>query len=273
MRRNLILAILAVLVLVILSLLSNPFTTQNTSRMLLSPTLNAPFGTDTLGRNALLLALAGLKQSFLIAVLAVLIGASFGTLVGIIAGRLFHKPADIVLGHLQDVIFAFPALISAMLLTALTDSSNINWLKDLRQSGMIAMFAIALFNIPVFARILRARAALLWQMPYVAAARLNKQSDTLIALRHIFPNLMAPLLVHSATQLAMALIAEAGLSFIGLGVQPPLASLGRQLAASQSFITIAPNLLLAPALILITLTALLVFIGDQLSKYMDELGL
>ena len=242
----------------------------DTSKIFAASHFSAPFGYDHYGRNILLFSLSGLRQSMLIAVLAVLLGASLGTLVSVLSTRYYRGILDQSLSRINNLIFAFPALITALLLTSFAQSAGLDWLNALRSTGMLAMIAIALFNVPVFAQITRARAAWLWQRPFVQVAHFAGHSHLYCAFRHVLPNILAPVLVHCATQVAMALIAEASLSFLGLGVTPPLASLGRQIAEARTYIAVAPQLVLIPALLLVFATLVLVLSADRMAQNLDD---
>lgn len=190
-------------------------------------------GTDALGRDVLSLLMGGAANSLAVAAAAVVAGLGLGVPLGLVAAA--HKGAGAVAMRFSDIVFAFPALLSAIMLTA-----------ALGPGGRCIVLAVGLFNVPVFARVVRASALVQWQMPYVLAARVAGKGRVRISLEHILPAITGPLLAQGAIQFSTAIIAEAGLSYIGLGIQPPLPSWGRMLGDAQTLISLAPHLALAP---------------------------
>jgi peptide/nickel transport system permease protein len=132
-----------------------------------------------------------------------------------------------------------------------------------------AVIAIGLFNIPVFARVSRGAAMALWTREYVLAARIAGKSRTAISVQHILPNLLSLLIVQAAIQFAMGIVAEAGLSYVGLGAQPPMPSWGRMLAEAQTMIGFAPWLAIMPGLAIVVIVLGLSLLGDGLRDLLD----
>jgi peptide/nickel transport system permease protein len=202
-------------------------------------------GTDQLGRDLLSMLMAGAGPSLGVALLATAIGIAGGVPLGLIAAA---RPGwlDEVIARAADILFAFPALVLAILIVAILGPGAIH-----------AGIAIGLFNIPVFVRTTRAAARGVWTRDYVQAGRLAGGGWLYLSLRHIAPNIVAPLIVQAAVQLSLGLIAEAGLSFLGLGAQPPTASWGRMMADGQTLIAVAPRLVVLPGLsIMLTVLAI-----------------
>ncbi|WP_408590126.1 ABC transporter permease [Novosphingobium sp.] len=211
-------------------------------------------GTDQLGRDVLSLVMAGAATSLGVALLgtgaALLVGVPLGLAASAARGWL-----DDLLMRGADVLFAFPALLMAILLTALLGPGAIN-----------AALAIALFNVPVFARVTRGAALVVWTRAFVSAARLAGLGRVRIALVHVLPNVAPQVLVQASIQAGLALLAEAGLSYVGLGVQPPAPSWGRMLAEAQTLIGIAPRLVLVPGLAILLAVSGFLLLGDGLSR-------
>jgi peptide/nickel transport system permease protein len=200
------------------------------------PTAHHWLGTDQLGRDVLSLLMAGAKNSVGVALLSVLIGASIGIPMGLVAAAR-RGPVDDLLMRGNDVLFAFPALLLAILITAVFGPGAVN-----------AILAIGLFNIPVFARVTRGGALQVWTREYTLAARVAGKGWLLISVEHVLPNLISLLLIQAAIQFSLGVIAEAGLSYVGLGAQPPTPSWGRMLNEAQTLTALAPLLAVAPGL-------------------------
>jgi peptide/nickel transport system permease protein len=200
------------------------------------PSAHHWLGTDQLGRDVTSLIMAGAKNSVGIALLSVLIGAAVGVPIGLVAAAR-RGILDEVLMRGNDVVFAFPALILAILLTAVFGPGAIN-----------AIIAIGIFNIPVFARVTRGGALQLWTRDYTLAARVAGKGWLRISIEHVLPNLTGLLLIQAAIQFSLGVMAEAGLSYVGLGAQPPTPSWGRMLNEAQTLTALAPLLALFPGL-------------------------
>ncbi len=141
----------------------------------------------------------------------------------------------------NDLVFAFPALLSAIMITAIFGPGAVN-----------AIIAIGIFNIPVFARVARAGALALWPREFILAARAAGKGQALITVEHILPNIANLLLVQGTIQFALGILAEAGLSYVGLGAQPPMPSWGRMLFDAQTRMIVAPWLAIFPGMAIIS---------------------
>jgi peptide/nickel transport system permease protein len=214
-------------------------------------------GTDHLGRDMLSLVMKGTLTSFVVAAIAVAIGAAIGVPLGL-AAAAWGGPAEWLILRVNDFLFAFPALIIAILITTLFGPSAIN-----------AMIAVGIFNIPVFARVARGGALSLLTLDYVAAARLAGMGSLEIARRHILPNIASLIIVQATIQLAMGILAEASLSYVGLGTQPPATSLGLMLKDAQTYALLQPSLALIPGLTIILVVVALNLAGDGLRDLLD----
>ena len=204
-------ASLAFLLIGFVSIVWTPYPIENISigNAMQDPSLAHWFGTDHLGRDMLSLVMKGTLTSFVVAAIAVAIGAAIGVPLGLAAAS-WGGPSEWAILKLNDFLFAFPALIIAILITTLFGPSAVN-----------AMIAVGIFNIPVFARVARGGALSLKTLDYVAAARLAGMGPLEIARRHILPNIASLIIVQATIQLALGILAEASLSYVGLGTQPP----------------------------------------------------
>lgn len=214
-------------------------------------------GTDNLGRDLLSLVMSGTLTSFVVAALAVIIGAGIGVPVGLMAAA-WGGPAEWLVLRLVDFVFAFPAVVVAILITTLFGPGAVN-----------AIVAIGIFNIPVFARVARGAALSLLGLDFIGAARLAGLSHWQIALRHLLPNILSLIIVQGTIQLSLGILAEAGLSYIGLGTQPPATSLGLMLRDAQALFLIHPWLTLVPGLCIAMIVIALNLAGDGLRDALD----
>jgi len=214
-------------------------------------------GTDNLGRDMVSLLMAGTLTSFLVAALAVGIGAGIGVPLGLLAAA-WGGPVEWLVLRFSDFIFAFPAVIVAILITTLVGPGAIN-----------AIIAIGIFNIPVFARVARGGALSIATLDFVAAGRLAGLGNTRIAYHHLLPNIMSLLIVQGTIQMSLGILAEAGLSYIGLGTQPPETSLGLMLRDAQGVFLIHPWLTLLPGIAIVLIVIGLNIAGDGLRDAID----
>lgn len=244
------------------ALLSLVWMPQNPIRIRILQKLQPPltdglFGTDHLGRDVLSMVMAGSFNSLSISLLSVLLGMSVGTALGILCAAR-RGAIDTVIMRVCDAIFALPPLISAIMIAAL-----------LGGGVLTAVIAIATFMVPVFARIGRSTAQQIWARDYVLAARMAGRGRFAISFAHVLPNIASQIIVQAAIQLALAMLTEAGLSFLGLGVAPPNPSWGRMLADSQTYLGTAPYLALVPGLAIAITVLGLNLLGDGLRDYLD----
>ena len=224
---------------------------------LLPPSAGHWLGTDPLGRDVLALLAAGSRGSLLVALAAVAIGAGLGVPLGLAAAAAGGLGAE-ALTRLNDLVFAFPALLLAVLVSA-----------TLGPGAATAVLAIGIFNVPVFARLTQASARALASRDFVLAARAAGKGELAIACEHLLPNLAGLLVVQVSMQLSLAIAAEAGLAYLGLGTQPPAPSWGRMLNEAQTLTAIAPWLAWFPGMAL-TLTVLAFgLIGEGLRARLD----
>ncbi len=221
------------------------------------PSLRHPLGTDQYGRDTLSRILAGAVNSILVGLVTVAIGLVVGVSLGLLAAY-GGKAADEAIMRLADLLFGFPAVLTAILITSILGPSMVN-----------AMLAIGIFYIPVFARLTRAVARVVWEKEFIAAARASGIGELAIVRRHVLPNILSPLLIQGTIQFAVAILAEAGLSYLGLGTQPPHASWGRMLNEAQTFLDTSPWMAIFPGLAIAWAVLGFNLLGDGLRDVLD----
>ncbi|MGF6158027.1 peptide/nickel transport system permease protein [Ensifer sp. KUDG1] len=260
--RNLTIGATVTLILVAMALVSYVWTPYSPTAMnfrdkLQGPSLAHWFGTDNFGRDILSMIMVGARNSISVSIVAVLVGAGIGVPLGAWAAARGGWVDGLVM-RMSDLAFAFPALLTAVIITAIFGPGAVN-----------AMIAIGIFNIPVFARVTRGASMGLWKREYVQAARCAGRGDVSITLLHILPNINHVLLVQVTIQFALAIVAEAGLSYVGLGTQPPMPSWGKMLNDAQTFIYQAPWLAIFPGLAITFAVLGLNLLGDGLRDILD----
>ncbi len=214
-------------------------------------------GTDHFGRDILSMIMVGARNSIAVALVAVGIGMAIGIPLGCIAAAKGGW-LDETLMRFNDVVFAFPALLSAVMITAIFGPGAIN-----------AIIAIGIFNIPVFARVARGAALTVWPREFILAARASGKGAALITIEHILPNIANLLLVQGTIQFSLGILAEAGLSYVGLGTQPPMPSWGRMLFDAQVRMAVAPHMAIFPGLAIVATVLGLNLLGDGLRDVID----
>ena len=215
-------------------------------------------GTDHFGRDILSMLMVGARTSIAVALVAVGIGIALGVPLGLTAAANRGSLIDEVVMRGNDLIFAFPSLVIAILITAVFGPSAIN-----------AILAIGIFNIPVFARVARGAALSLWTLDFILAARVAGKGRLRISAEHILPNILNLLIVQGTIQFSLGILAEAGLSYVGLGAQPPTPSWGRMLADAQTLIYTNPALAVLPGLAIVLTVVGLNLMGDGLRDLLD----
>ena len=218
-------------------------------------------GTDGLGRDIVSLLLVGAQASIVVGVVAVSIGLVLGVALGLLAAaqhQAGRRWVDALLMRAGDLTFAFPALLLAILLTAIRGPGLFN-----------SVLAIGIFNVPVFARITRNAARSVWARDFVTAARTAGRGAWGISRDHVLPNIASALIVQATISFATAILAEAALSYLGLGVQPPQPSWGRMLNEAQALMFQAPWLALYPGLAIMLSVLGLNLLGDGLRDLLD----
>ena len=214
-------------------------------------------GTDSLGRDVAAMLIVGARYSIAVGVIAVGIGITAGVALGLLAAARRGWVEELVMRG-ADFTLAFPALLTAIMLTAIYGPGLV-----------VSIVAIGVFNIPEFARITRASANAVWTREYVLAARACGKRPWHITFEHVLPNIAAVLIVQATIRFAIAILAEAALSYLGLGTQPPMPSWGRMLNEGQSMMYQAPMLAVWPGLAIVFSVLGLNLMGDGLRDLMD----
>lgn len=247
---------------VLLALIALVWTPQDPTAMDMAKRLQAPsaahwLGTDRFGRDVLSMAMAGAAISLQVSFVAIAFGMAIGVPLGLFAA-MRGGTLDEAAMRVSDFIFAFPALLTAIMLRELFGPGALN-----------AMIAIGIFNVPVFARVTYGAALSIKTRDFVTASRLAGKSEMQIAFDHVLPNVLPLLIVQATIQLSLGILAEAALSYMGLGVQPPAPSWGRMLNDAQTLMAIAPRLALVPGLCIVFTVLGLNLLGDGLRDWLD----
>jgi peptide/nickel transport system permease protein len=250
------------ILLVLAAGLSFLWTPQDPYEIDMALKLRAPdavywLGTDPFGRDIASLLLVGARASIVVGVIAVGIGLVIGTALGLLASARRGWVEEAIM-RLSDFGFAFPAILSAIMLTAVFGPGMVN-----------AIIAIGIYNIPTFARITRASANTVWSREFVLAARACGKSSFRITIEHVLPNILSVLIVQATIRFAIAILAEAALSYLGLGTQPPQPSWGRMLSEAQTLLFQAPRLAVFPGLAIAFAVLGLNLLGDGLRDLFD----
>jgi peptide/nickel transport system permease protein len=232
-------------------------TTQELARRLEAPSLSHPLGLDELGRDILARLLQGARISLMVGLAVVSVSSTAGMLFGSIAGY-FGGRVDDVISRVIDVLMAFPGILLAIALVAVLGPSLVNVVLALSVIGWVG-----------YARLVRGQALRAREFEFVQAARASGAGAGRIVLRHILPTAIPAVVVQATLGMAGAIIAEAALSFLGLGVQPPTPSWGTMLDAGRAHIFDAPHLTIFPGLAIATLVLGFNFLGDGLRDRVD----
>jgi peptide/nickel transport system permease protein len=222
-----------------------------------APTLSHPFGTDELGRDILSRVIYGARVSLGVGLISIALALVIGTALGLVAGY-FGGWIDNATMRVMDALLSFPALILALAIAAAIGAGLTG-----------ATIAIAVVSVPIFARLTRGQVLSVRTTDFVIATQALGASHTRILLRHILPNIVAPLIVQTSLSIALAILAEASLSFLGLGVQPPTPSWGSMVNAGRQYLADAPWLVFAPGLSIFVTVMALNFLGDALRDALD----
>ncbi len=253
----LVLAVVAVIAVFAQALAPYGINDVDVPNALQAPSLTHWLGTDELGRDVLSRVLVAVQASMRIAVtsvaLALVVGVAIGLLAGYRGGWL-----DTVLMRVVDVMFAFPVLLLALAVVAI-----------LGPGVTTTILAIGIVYTPIFARVARASTLGVRTEPYVRMSQAMGTGDGYILRRHILPNISGPLIVQTSLSLAFAILSEAALSFLGLGIQPPQPSLGRMIFDSQGFVTMAWWIAVFPGAVIFVIVLAFNLFGDGLRDVLD----
>lgn len=221
------------------------------------PSLLHLFGTDQLGRSLMWRVMLGAHTSLVVAISAVLLSIVIGLPVGL-AGGYYGRWIDQALMRLVDTLLSFPALVLALIISAVLGPSETN-----------TILAIGVAFSPYLARIVRGEALRVSALPYIEAARSQGATNTRIIVLHVLPNIMAPLIVQATLSVAFAILAEAALSFLGLGTQPPTPSWGLMIQSARNYLDVAPWTGLIPGFAIAGTVLGLNILGDALRDVLD----
>jgi peptide/nickel transport system permease protein len=251
------------LLLVIVSILApvlapqDPIKTNLSQRLAPPATPGYPLGADELGRDILSRLIWGGRISLLVGFSAVLVAMAFGVLVGLIGGY-FGGWLDSLIMRLIDILMAFPAILLAIAIVASLGPGLRN-----------AMLAISIVGIPYYARIVRGSVLSLREQEFVYAARMIGVPGARILAQHVLPNCLGPLIVAATLDVGWMIMAAAGLSFLGLGAQPPTAEWGVMLSQGRQFIRVAPHISIMPGAAIFLVVLALNLLGDGLRDALD----
>jgi peptide/nickel transport system permease protein len=257
-----LIAALVLLAIVVVAVFDTAFAPQGANdqdipHRLEAPSWSHPFGTDNLGRDILSRVVIGASVSLKVGFLAVGLALVVGTLIGLLAG-FYGRWVDDVLMRVMDMLFAFPAVLLAIAILAIRGPGTSN-----------TIIAIAIVYVPIFARVTRASVLGVREEVYVRASRSVGASDFRLLTRHVLPNAAPPIIVQTSISLAFAVLAEAALSFLGLGTQPPDPSWGLMLAEGREFIQLAWWLAFFPGMAIVVTVLCFNLLGDGLRDVLD----
>lgn len=234
----------------------NPFE-YNMDALLQTPSLKHPFGTDQFGRDVLSRIIEGTRISLMVGIVGVGISIVIGVSLGTIAGY-FGGIADSIIMRIMDILLAFPGFLLALAIISILGPSMIN-----------VMIAIGIFSIPVFARIMRSSVISVKHKEYIEATKSLGGSNTFTIIKHVIPNCIAPIIVLSSMRIATAILSAAGLSFLGLGAQPPSPEWGAMLSGGREYMRSAPHLSTVPGLMIMLVVLGFNMLGDGLRDALD----
>jgi peptide/nickel transport system permease protein len=232
-------------------------TQQDIRNILRPPSLEHVLGTDELGRDTLTRVLYGAQVSLEVGVIAVGISLLAGTVLGLVSGYM-RGLTDATIMRIMDGLLALPTLVLALAITAMLGPSLNN-----------VMLAIGVTGLPLFARLVRGQVLSVRELDYIQAARSLGANDVHVMVTHVLPNVMAPIVVQASLAMPTAILAEAGLSFLGLGVQPPTPSWGAMINTAKGYVQQDPWLSLAPGLAIFVTVLGFNFLGDAVRDALD----
>ncbi|AZG14282.1 MULTISPECIES: glutathione ABC transporter permease GsiD [Cupriavidus] len=252
-----------VLLLVVIAILSPHIVPYDPENFFDYDALNAGpsaahwMGVDSLGRDIFSRILAGTRISLAAGVFSVIIGAIIGTLLGLLAGY-YEGWWDRIVTRICDVLFAFPGILLAIAIVAILGNGMFN-----------VVCAVAVFSVPAFARLVRGNTLMLKRLTYVEAARSIGASDWTILMRHILPGTVSSIVVYFSMRIGTSIITAAGLSFIGLGAQPPTPEWGAMLSQARADMVTAPHVAIFPSLAIFLTVLAFNLLGDGLRDALD----
>lgn len=230
---------------------------QNMDKLLQAPSLSHPFGTDEYGRDILSRIFYGSRISLMVGIVGVVISVVFGVAFGTIAGYFGGKIESVIM-RITDIFMAFPGFLLALAIVSVLGPGMVN-----------LMIAIGIFSVPSFIWITRSAVLSVKNKEYIEASRSMGAKHRRIILKHILPNSIAPIIVLSALRVATAILSASGLSFLGMGAQPPSPEWGAMLSAGREFLRTAPHLSIVPGIAIMLVVLGFNLLGDGLRDALD----
>lgn len=254
--------LIAVVIIIVIALLAPilapyDYTIMDKESLLQKPSAEHWLGTDQFGRDVLSRILIGTRVSLLIGGVVVLLSLAIGIPMGMAAGY-YGRTLDSVIMRITDIMLAFPWVLVALLAAAIFNPGV-----------HVVIISLTFAYVPSFARLTRSVVASIREQSYVEAAIMIGEKDISIMLRYILPNCIAPIIVQASTVLASVILGEAGISYLGLGIQPPTPSWGGMLSESATYLWNAPHLSIFPAIAIIITVLAVNFFGDGLRDILD----
>lgn len=251
-----------ILFFIIVALIGPFFTPYEPDAQIITNKLAPPsaehwFGTDHLGRDIFSRIIHGMKITLYIGFSSVILGATVGVLLGIISGY-YGGRIDSIIMRMMDVLLAFPGILLALAIVSVLGPSLNN-----------VIIAVAIFSVPVFARIVRGSTLEVKNLEYVDAVRALGATDSRIIFKHILPNVTSPFIVQATLNIATSVLAASGLSFLGLGAQPPMPEWGAMLSDGRNYLYNAPHVALFPGLAIVLVVLAFNVLGDGLRDALD----
>ncbi|WP_312108149.1 nickel transporter permease [Brevibacillus reuszeri] len=230
---------------------------QNMNVILQSPSMNHWFGTDEYGRDIFSRILYGAQISLMIGIVGVLISVGIGVGLGTISGY-FGGKADMLIMRIMDIFMAFPSFLLALAIVSVLGPGMVN-----------VMIAIGIFSVPTFARISRSAVISVKTKEYIEASKSMGASHSRIIFKHVIPNSVAPIIVLSTMRIATAILTASGLSFLGMGAQPPTPEWGAMLSTGREYLRSAPHVSTIPGLAIMFMVLGFNMLGDGLRDALD----
>lgn len=251
-----------IILFIIVAIVGPFFTPYEPNKQIITEKLNGPsldhwFGTDHLGRDIFSRVIHGMKLTLYIGFFSVILGATVGVLLGILAGY-YGKMTDTIIMRSMDVLLAFPGILLALAIVSVLGASLNN-----------VIIAVAIFSVPVFARIVRGSTMAVKNLEYIDAVKVLGASDARIIFKHVLPNVTSPLIVQASLNIATAILAASGLSFLGLGAQPPTPEWGAMLSDGRNYLFNAPHVAFFPGIAIVVVVLAFNILGDGLRDALD----
>ena len=235
----------------------DPLYDQDVTNKLATPSSDHWFGTDNFGRDIFSRVIQGTGLTLMIGFFSILLGATVGIFLGIIAGY-YGKRTDSIIMRVMDVLLAFPSILLALTIVTVLGGNMFN-----------VIIAVAVSSVPIFARIVRGSTLSVKKLEYIDAMKALGASDSRIIFKHILPNITSPLIVQATLSIATAILSAAGLSFLGLGAQPPTPEWGAMLSDGRNYLYNAPHVALFPGLAIVVAVLAFNLLGDGLRDAFD----